>query len=150
MARFAGTVCGVDVSTGMLKRAQQHFENQNLANTAFLEISALDEMFPEAAFQVVTSFNMLQYVENRGELFLHFNRLLESGGTLMIAVPCFGDATALSTSYVKFLRFVRIMPETCFFRVGEIENEIEGAGFAVVESIDMSGLPEKLIVAKKL
>jgi ubiquinone/menaquinone biosynthesis C-methylase UbiE len=69
IARNANKVYGIDVSEGMLKRAQQNLINQNIANTTFTKITALDKMFQEDSFQVITTFNVFQYIENREELF---------------------------------------------------------------------------------
>ena len=76
--------------------------------------------------------------------------MLKHNGTLIIAVPCFGDAKTLSGLFVKLLRAFRIMPITYFFGADRIESEISEAGLTVIESTDLTGLPEKLIVAIKL
>jgi ubiquinone/menaquinone biosynthesis C-methylase UbiE len=150
MARNANKVYGVDVSEGMLKRAQQNLKDQHIDNATFTKITTLDEMFRDDSFQVITIFNVLQYIEDRKELLDRFYELLKPQGTLIVAVPCFGGMNTLSALYVKFLRFVRIMPETYFFSVDEFEKEITATGFTIVESIDLSNLPEKFIVARKM
>lgn len=150
IARNVNKVYGVDVSEGMLKRAQQNLKDQNIGNAAFSRITALDEMFQESSFDVITTFNVFQYIENREKLFTQFHKLLKSQGKLIIAVPCFGDTNSFSALLVKFLRFVRIMPEAYFFSVDEIEKEIAAAGLTIVESINLSNLPEKFIVARKI
>lgn len=149
IARNAAKVYGVDVSERMLKHAQQNFRIQNIENTTFLKITALDEMFQDDFFDVITTFNVFQYIKNRKELFNRFYRLLKPQGLLIIAVPCFGDTNSLSVSFVNFLRLVRIMPETYFFTEDEIEREITDTGLTIVESINLSDLPEKYIVAKR-
>jgi len=149
MARKAARVYGVDVSEGMLKRAQQNLTEQGIANASFLRLTALNEMFGKDSFEVATIFNVLQYVENRKELFDGFHALLKPGGTLIIAAPCFAGMNSLSTLFVKFLRFAGIMPRTYFFSVDGIEKEIRDAGFTIVESSNLSGLPERFIVARK-
>jgi hypothetical protein len=42
------------------------------------------------------------------------------------------------------------MPETYFFSTNEIEKEITGTGLTIIENINLSNLPEKFIVAKKI
>lgn len=151
--RIANTVkkiLGVDISQGMLKRAQQNLEKQNIDNVIFSKITVLTNMFQDESFDVITTFNVFQYIENREELFEVFYRLLKPQGKLIIAVPCFGSANSFSSLFVKFLRFVHIMPETYFFRVDEIEKEITKKGLILVESINLSNLPEKFIVARKV
>ncbi|MCC8145970.1 MAG: methyltransferase domain-containing protein [Bacteroidales bacterium] len=149
IARNTHKVYGVDVSEGMFKRAQQNKKNQNIGNATFSKITALDEMFEEDFFQVITLFNVLQYIGNRKELFKQFYKLLKPNGLLMVAVPCFGEMNTSATWYVKFLRFIGIMPETYFFTIGEIEKEIVNAGLNKIESVRLSDLPEIFIVAKK-
>lgn len=150
IARNANKVYGVDVSGGMLKRAQQNLKNQHIDNAVFTKITTLNEMFKDDFFQVTTTFNVLQYIENRKELFSQFYKLLTTQGTLIVAVPCFGDTSSFSMLLVKFLRFVGIMPGTYFFSVDEIEKEITSTGFTIIESINLSDLPEKFIVARKI
>lgn len=45
IARNANEVYGVDISGGMLKRAELNRENQNIDNASFIKITTLDEMF---------------------------------------------------------------------------------------------------------
>lgn len=149
IAKNAKKVCGVDISEGMLKGAQQNLKSQNIDNATFRKITTLSEMFQDDSFQVVTIFNVLQYVENRKALFEQFYKLLEAQGVLILAVPCFGEANSFSARLVKFLRLVRIMPETYFFRIDEIEKEITDTGLNIIENSNLSDLPEKFIVAKK-
>lgn len=150
IARNANKVYGVDVSEGMLKRANQNLKNQNIDNAAFIKITTLDKMFQADFFHVITIFNVLQYIENRKELFRQLYKLLKPQGILIVAAPCFGGMNTFSALFVKFLRSVHIMPETYFFSIDEIENEIAGTGLTIVESINLSDLPEKFIVARKV
>ena len=150
IARNARKVYGVDVSEGMLKRAQQNLKNQNTDNATFMKITTLNEMFQDDSLHVITSFNVLQYIENRKKIFNQFYKQLKSQGKLIIAVPCFGEINSFSALFVKFLRFIRIMPKTYFFSSNEIEKEITDSGLTIVESINLSNLPEKCIVARKM
>lgn len=142
-------IYGVDVSKGMLERAQQNLKKRNIENASFSEITILKEMFQENYFQIVTSFNVLQYVKNRKKLFEQFYNLLKPQGKLIIAVPCFGDTNSVSLLLVKLLRFIRIMPETYYFSVDEIEKEMIDSGFTIVESVYLSNIPEKFFVMRK-
>ena len=150
IARIAKKVYGVDVSQSMLKRARQNSEEQKANNVAFIKITKLNETFPPDSFQVVTIFNVLQYVEDRQALFGQFYKLLQPQGTLIMASPCFGDMSFVSALLVKCLRFLHILPEIYYFRTDEIEKEIADAGFTVLESVNLSDFPERFIMAKKI
>lgn len=149
IARNVNKVYGADISEEMLKRARQNQKDQNIKNTTFHNITTQEELFPSEYFQVATVFNVLQYVDNRKELFNRFYGLLKPEGVLLIAVPCFKEMNRLSRLYVKFLRIIRIMPEIYFFDSDEIKEEITGAGFRIVEHIQISPLPDRLIIAVK-
>ncbi len=149
IAKNADMVYGVDVSEGMLKRAQQNLEKHNINNATFIKITMFDGMFNGSLFNVITTFNVFQYVENRKDLFNQFYSLLKPQGLLIIAVPCFGEMNSLSALLVKLLRFFRIMPETYAFSEDEILEEIAYIGFNIIENINLSNLPEKFIVARK-
>lgn len=150
IARNANKVYGVDISEGMLRRAQQNLKNQNIDNATFMKITTLNEMFRDNSFQVIAILNVVQYIENRKRIFNQFYHLLKPQGKLIIAVPCFGGMSSFSALLVKFLRFVRIMPTTYFFSSDEIEKEITDSGLTIIESINLSNLPEKFIVARKM
>lgn len=150
IARHTDKVYGVDISGGMLKRAQQNRKDQHADNAVFMKLTALDEMFQDNFFQVVTIFNVLQYIDNRQKIFNQAYSLLQPKGKLIIAVPCFGEMNSFSALLVSFLRFVHIMPKTYFFSSKQIEKEIIDSGFSILESFDLTNLPEKFIVAVKM
>lgn len=149
IAQNVKKVFGVDISGGMLKRAQQNLKAQNVHNATFMKITALNEMFPDNSFQLITMFNVLQYLGNRKGLFNQFYKLLESGGRLVVAVPCFKEMTSFGILFVKFLRFVRIMPRTYFFSIDEITREITDCGFTIIENTKLTNLPERFLVVRK-
>lgn len=149
IARNANKVYGIDVSEGMLKRAQQNLISQNIHNATFCKITALNKMFEDGTFDVITIFNVLQYIENRKELLTEFYKLLKPQGILIIAAPCFSGMNTFAALYMTFLRFVRIMPETYFFSTDRIEKEITDTGLTIIESTNLTNLPERFIIARK-
>lgn len=149
IARNVKKISGVDVSEGMLKRAQQNMINQRIDNADFNKITILEKMFQSESFEVITTFNVMQYVANREDLFDQFYKLLKPKGKLIVAVPCFGDTNSFPALFVRFLKFIHIMPKTYFFRVNDIEKEITDRGLTIIESTNLSNLPEKFIIAIK-
>lgn len=101
IAQNANKVYGVDFSEGMLKRARQNLNHQRIENTDFFSIMTLYDMFEENYFDVVTIFNVLQYIDYRKELLKQFYTLLRPSGILIIVAPCFGETNSFSSFFRK-------------------------------------------------
>jgi len=149
IARRAERVHGVDISEGMLVKARQKVPDGFSGHISFNRITDLKGVFDDGSFQVVTAFNVMQYIENRCCLFDEFHRLLAPEGKLILAVPCFGDAGRPVVAAVKLLKALGVRPESYSFGGDMIGNELMESGFGVIESVLMSRLPERFIVAQK-
>lgn len=142
-------VIGVDVSKKMLEKAQQLSVNQNISNIEFYQISEFENKCNYKSFDAITSFNVLMYVENRTEVLLHFHELLKSKGIFISLTACFGEQKTAAGFFVKLLRRLKIMPKTRFESISQLEADILAAGFTIVESFNLTELPERLIIAQK-
>jgi SAM-dependent methyltransferase len=83
MARHAGSILGVDVADDAVRYAQEHNAGPNIRYETIRDAVAR----PDASFDVVCSFQVLEHVEDPDAYLAEARRLLRPGGRLLLATP---------------------------------------------------------------
>lgn len=129
VARDAGTVLGVDISGGMLERAQRYAARDGIDNLAFARMSA-DRLWLDAgAFDRVTCCWALHVLPDVAAALSEAHRVLRPGGRFVGAT--------LVDEYVLDLAPVRAVARGTLgaepFTVAELRERLRTAGFSAIE-----------------
>lgn len=143
------TVYALDTSEGMLDVARQKALANQRHNIQFYKTELLDANFDGLAFDAITAFNVLHYIDNSSLLFKQFHTLLKPGGLFISSTACLNEKRSTMRLLVGALLKLKLIPTMRFFKIAELEEEIVKAGFTLVDTQNISGLPERCIVAKK-
>jgi SAM-dependent methyltransferase len=84
LAQHARSATGIDVSSDALVYAREHY---SLPNTTFLAASATALPFPNAAFDLITAFEVIEHLDNWRDLLTEARRLLDPNGTFLVSTP---------------------------------------------------------------
>jgi len=84
LARWAGSVVGVDVSPDALAYARAHYP---LMNLYFAQGSCVELPFAAETFDLVVAFEVIEHLENWRGLLLETRRLLAPGGQCILSTP---------------------------------------------------------------
>ena len=105
VARKGFYVQGFDVSDGMLDQCRRRFSAEGVPadRYSFMRADLLDSDFPAASFDGVLALGFLQYLPDEHQALLALNRLLSSGGILVVS----GPTKAKISNYFGVLRLIK-------------------------------------------
>lgn len=133
LAPHVARIVGTDFSCRMIAIAREKAAEQGCPNAEFAVATPDRIASPDAAFDAVLAFNLLHLVPDRTSLYAHARRLLKPGGLFIGKTPCIGEMNLLIRLAVPVARAVGKAPYVSFFNAAELEQEIEAAGFAIIE-----------------
>lgn len=122
-----------DVSGEMIAIAREKASASGCTNVEFAVASAESAPWPDGSFDAVLAFNLLHLVADRGAAYRHVRRLLKPGGLFISKTSCLSEMSVLIRLAVPLMQLVGKAPYAAFFSGSDLEREIEGAGFAMVE-----------------
>ncbi len=84
LAVAAGSVAGADVAAEAIQYARTHYGRPN---TGFVQASCTALPFPDASFDLVISFEVIEHLGEWGALLSELRRVLAPGGECIISTP---------------------------------------------------------------
>lgn len=84
LAQHARSATGIDVSNEAIAYAHAHYP---LPNLTFLAAPATALPFPPASFDLITTFEVIEHLDNWHDLLIEARRLLCSNGTFLVSTP---------------------------------------------------------------
>src|SRR5215467_2178695 len=127
MAAESGwTVTGVETSTWALGRA-----SQRCRQATFIQGSVEDLEFPEASFDVVTMWNVLEHVSSPTEILARLRPWLAPEGRLFLSLPNAGSTTArlMGRRWVLLLR-----EHLWYFEPATLSRVLRQSGFETISA----------------
>jgi SAM-dependent methyltransferase len=144
LARVALNVIGLDPSEEALAAAREKYA---LPNLAFHAGSGDHVPFPDAGFDLITAFEVIEHIENWPALLAEARRLLAPGGQFVISTPnklYYAESRKLSgpnpfhVHEFEFAEFKaeleRIFPSVAIF----LQNHVQGIAFQPAASLGTS------------
>jgi ubiquinone/menaquinone biosynthesis C-methylase UbiE len=87
ISSYCNQAMGVDISTDAIQYAQSHFSAPNLQFKQIEPVEAAPMPFPNASFDVVLSFQVIEHVRDVPAYLQEIERVLAPGGQVLIATP---------------------------------------------------------------
>lgn len=84
LAERARWVCGVDVAAEAVEFARSHYQRDNLS---FVRASATALPFPDAGFDLIVAFEVIEHLADWRGLLAELRRVLAPGGECLISTP---------------------------------------------------------------
>lgn len=142
-------VRAIDISDEMVGKAREKIRTRGLSNVELSQTDLFDPCLEEGSFDAVTAFNVLLYVENRGEVLERIRSLLKPGGMFLSATDCLGEGITRVGIRKFWKSHTGSMPYVAFDSRKKLEKEIAQAGFTVLERENLFPAPPNLFVAAK-
>ncbi|MGQ1788508.1 MULTISPECIES: class I SAM-dependent methyltransferase [unclassified Saccharicrinis] len=149
IAQNAQKVYATDISTGMIDAAKKKASEQNISNIKFTRTNLFDGKFQSNSFDKITAFNVLQYIEDKKQLYSKIHELLKPQGLFISATACLRERKSALRFLMAGLTKLKIVPKIFLYKTSELENEMKGAGFKIIEATNIAKVPERFIIAQK-
>lgn len=149
IARDVKYVEGIDPAPRMIELAKYNAEKQAVDNVSFRQSDLFDSRYQPNSFNAILAFNVLHYVENAPDILRRMHDLLTTGGILITSTACLKERWSVARVILWLLSKIRLMPSTSFYKKKELEKVITAGGFDLVQTAELTRLPEYFIVAKK-
>jgi ubiquinone/menaquinone biosynthesis C-methylase UbiE len=133
LAPHVSRLIGTDVSAGMIAIAREKAVQANGTNVQFAVAPLHDMPQADGTFDVVLAFNVLHLVARRPDAFAGISRHLKPGGLFISKTPCLSEMNPLIRMAVPVMRAIGKAPYVEAFSAVELEGEMVGAGFTIVE-----------------
>jgi 2-polyprenyl-3-methyl-5-hydroxy-6-metoxy-1,4-benzoquinol methylase len=136
IARAAGNVYGVDISSKMIDIAKRKASENGTGNINFIYGSIFNEGLKKESFDVITAFSILHLVEDIPQVMSRINHLLKPGGVFISATPCLGAKKIIGliiAGPVFVLSKLGALPKVNFFSVSALKNTITTANFQIID-----------------
>lgn len=116
----ASSVTGVDISEETINEAKRRYNNKNIN---FLQGNAENlEMLPSGSFDIVTSVETIEHVENYLSFIREVYRLLKKDGVFFLSTPNRLASNKQNPYHVKEFSF------------DELKNDLENNGFKIIKA----------------
>ncbi|KAK3349650.1 methylase [Lasiosphaeria hispida] len=165
LSRHVRSFLGTDISSGMIDVANKKISapesstgdggKEEIQGLAFRVATAEELVSATEKFNVVLGFNYLHLVRDMPGTLKSVNTLLVPGGLFISKTPCIRDMTfgPVLLPVISLARVVGLAPSVAGFTAGELNKQIEAAGFEVLETeyhASGKGDTRPFIVARKV
>ncbi len=149
IANNVNTIYGIDISSQMIEVANNRKIVQNLKNVTFSRKTLFDKNILVASFDVIMAFNILHYLEDKEVFIKRINELLKPNGIFISSTVYAKEKKTFLFYFFTLVNKLRIMPKINFYSSKELENNILKGNFTMLESFDISPMPERFIVVSR-
>jgi 2-polyprenyl-3-methyl-5-hydroxy-6-metoxy-1,4-benzoquinol methylase len=133
----------------MIKVANSRITEQKIDNIEFSKITIFDESLKSSSFDVVLAFNILHYLNDKEAFSKRINELIKPGGFFISSTVYKKIRRLLLFSCFDIINKLNIMPKINFYSSSELEDFMLKHNFKIIESVDISDMPERFIVVQK-
>lgn len=148
IAKDVHHVQGIDPAERMIDLAKLNAEKQAIDNVSYRQTNIFDPQLQSGSFDAVLAFNVLHYIEELPDTIQRIQDLLKNGGMLITSTACLKEKWSFARMLLFLLSGLRIIPSTSFYRKSDLEKIITAGGFELIQTKEITPLPEYFIVAK--
>lgn len=156
LAPHVAQITASDLAPGMIEIANEKRAEEELENVTFKVAGVLQHDPGGGSFDAVLAHNLLHLLPDLGHALEHIATLTKPGGVFISKTVCAPESGGfkygiISRVAIPIMQMLGKAPFVNFVSVAELQQEIERAGFDILETADQAGLlPSRYIVARKL
>ncbi len=130
-APFVKHIRAIDISSTMIKIAQDKAEAQNIENVTFEQLTIEELEAEDGTYDAVLGLSILHLLENKEEALAKIYKILKPGGLFVTSTACLGDNMSWFKIIAPIGRFLGFFPLVKVFTVKELVTSLIDAGFGI-------------------
>lgn len=148
-APFVHKVTAIDISERMIAHCEQNRLKAEVDNVEFQQQTI--EAYPSdpEQFDAVLGLSILHLLEDRAPVLAKVNRLLKPGGYFVSSTVCLGDSMPWFRFIAPIGRWTGKMPLVQTLKEADLQQELQQAGFEVVDQWRPNPKAAVFMVARK-
>lgn len=149
LAPSVDRITATDLSSRMIEIARGKAGSQGVENVDFRSGTLFDDDLEKESFDAVLAFNLLHLLEDLPGALRRIRELLKPGGAFVSKTVCLAEQSRLWGLLLAVMRPLGLAPPVRCLEVAELEGDIIGAGFEIVETgFYPPSPPSRFIVAR--
>jgi ubiquinone/menaquinone biosynthesis C-methylase UbiE len=149
-APYVEHVDATDVSEEMLRIGRDKAERANINNVTFAHWDVSRDPVPDQRFDAVMGHSILHLVEDVPAVLEKTRDLLTDGGIFVSSTICIADKKAFLKPVVALMQLLGKAPFVQFLTTGQLETQIQDAGFQIVHHWHPKGSDAVFLIAQKI
>ncbi|MEO0943702.1 MAG: class I SAM-dependent methyltransferase [Pseudomonadota bacterium] len=138
-----------DISPGMIQIAQDRLDGMDGPLPAFQVGGLSAEELASRNANTVLAFNLLHLVPNLEAALAHIHAALPKDGLFISKTPAIGEKWYLRP-LIGAMRLIGKAPFVRSFKIDELDQMLEAAGFRIDETALFGSMPSRFVVARKV
>ena len=149
LARSVRQLIACDVSSRMLEIAREKAADQGVSNVRFVRADVPGNLPEGGPFDAILAFNLLHLLEDIPATLRALKARLKPGGWFVSKTVCMAEHSRLWGLVFPVMRLVGLAPGVHLMKIAELERQIAGAGFEIVETGSFpASPPSRFVVAR--
>lgn len=146
VAQVVKSVTAIDSSEKMIEEARRLNSSKNID---WRTGDFYSQSITCGEYDIITAFNLLNYLDNSQKLIEDIYSALPSGGYFISVNDCLGNMPLLTQAAYKIGGAVGILPKTAFFKPKQLSELIKACGFEIAEERIVFNRTQSYFIAAK-
>jgi len=127
-------ITATDISSNMIKIAQDKAKDQQIENASFAQKTLFDNTLKPGSFDVILAYNILHLLEDTPESIRRIKELLKPGGIFISKTVCLAEKSRLWRILIFIMNLFGLAPNVSFLKVDELEGYMTAENFQIMET----------------
>ena len=147
LAKRTRSVLAADFSENMLGTARRKARALELTNVTWTRADVTSLDLGPAQFDVVTAFNIFQYIRDPSALLPNIRELLKPGGRFISVTDCYGGRRTCYSAAASCLGGLGVLPRITKLSTSGLLDIVKSAGFRILVSENCYPFPPNFFIA---
>ncbi|MFD2206396.1 class I SAM-dependent methyltransferase [Kiloniella antarctica] len=149
-APFVRHIRAVDISSNMLKIAQDKVDKADIQNITFEHSTIEDLSIPDQSMDAVLAMSVLHLLEDKEAAITNAHRMLKPGGLFITSTVCLAGSMGWFKPVVAIGKIFNLLPLVKFFTPQDLSKSLSNAGFEIDHSWQPGKGKSVFIVARRI
>ncbi len=146
LAQIVNSVTAIDSSPAMIAEAKRLNDNKNIE---WRVGDFYSRSINCGEYDIITAFNLLNYLDNSKKLVEDVYSVLPSGGYFISVCDCIGNMPLLTRAAYRLGGGLGLLPKTAIFKPQQLSEMMRSVGFEIAEERIVFNRTQKFFIAAR-